>query len=137
MTATKIPPEVKSAYEQLDDGQRTKALALRDEILAAAAAHPEIGELEETLKWGEPSYLPAKANIGSTVRIAPRKETGEIALFFICTSSLMDEFREIYPDSFNYHGNRAITLRDGIDDVRDELRHIIALALTSKLRKRR
>lgn len=60
-----------------------------------------------------------------------------MALFFICTSGLVEEFRDIYPNTFDYHGNRAITLRDGIEDVREELRHIIALALTMKLRRKR
>ncbi|MGI9356768.1 MAG: DUF1801 domain-containing protein, partial [Rhizobiaceae bacterium] len=60
-----------------------------------------------------------------------------IALFFICTSGLVEEFRGIYPDTFAYHGNRAITLRGGINDVHEELHHIIALALTMKLRRKR
>ncbi len=136
MSSIEMPPNVSAALDGLTAGQRKNALALRSEILASAARHPEIGPLEETLKWGEPSYLPSQSNIGSTIRISPRKNTGEIALFFICTSGLMDEFRQLYPDAFHYHGNRAITLKGAIADSREELHHIIALALTSKLRKR-
>ncbi len=132
-----MPPDVTSAFDRLTTDQRKKALAFRKEVLACAAKHQEIGPLQETLKWGEPSYLPAKNNIGSTIRISPRRETGEIALFFICTSGLLDEFRDIYPTTFDYHGNRAVTLKGAIAEARAELHHIIALALTSKLRKRR
>jgi len=137
MTVSNIPPDVKAVFDSLDKHQCRNALALRAEILATVQANTEIGALSECLKWGQPSWLPAKTNVGSTIRISPRKETGEMALFFICTSGLVEEFRDIYPNTFDYHGNRAITLRDGIEDVREELRHIIALALTMKLRRKR
>ena len=137
MAATDMPGEVKAVFDSFTADQREQALALRGEVLATVGAHPEIGALSECLKWREPSYLPAKANVGSTIRIAPMKETGDVALFFICTSGLVEEFREVYPDTFNYHGNRAVTLRGSMEDVREELRHIIALALTMKLRRKR
>lgn len=35
-----------------------------------AASFEEIGEIEETLKWVEPSYLTPKSKRGSTIRVA-------------------------------------------------------------------
>lgn len=108
---------------------------LRTLILDVAARTPEIGPLQESLKWGEPSFTPAKGNIGSSVRIG-RSKDGDPALMFICHTNLVEQFRALYPDALNYEGNRAIVLaRDG-DPDREALSHCIALALTYKLRKR-
>ncbi|MDD9908761.1 MAG: DUF1801 domain-containing protein [Ahrensia sp.] len=131
-----IPADVAAQFDALAPQKREQALALREEILATAREHPQIGELSECLKWGEPAYLPARSGIGSTIRIAPLKGSDEVALFFICTSGLMEEFRSLYPDAFNYHGDRALTLRNPIQHCRPALRHVIALALTSKLRRK-
>ena len=104
-------------------------------IQVVAAAAPEIGRLEESLKWGEQSFTPAKPNIGSSVRIARRKD-GDLALMFICHTNLVEEFRGLYPDTLEFEGNRAVVLaRDAAPD-RNALAHCIALALTYKLRKR-
>lgn len=105
-------------------------------IRTAAAQTPEIGPLEESLKWGERSFTPAKRNVGSSVRIQPR-ENGDVALMFICHTNLVEEFRALYPDALEFEGNRAIVLRgEGVHDSK-ALSHCIALALTCKLRKRR
>lgn len=55
--------------------------ALRSLIHRVAAATPEIGPLEESLKWGEQSFTPARRNVGSSVRIARRKD-GSLALTY-------------------------------------------------------
>jgi len=108
---------------------------LKTLIHEVAADKPEIGRLEESLKWGEQSFTPAKRNIGSSVRIAPRKD-GDLALMFICHTNLVEEFRTLYPASLTFEGNRAIVLPTDGDVDREALSHCIALALTYKLRKR-
>jgi hypothetical protein len=50
-------------------GIRKQLLVLRELIFAAAQASKGVGELEETLKWGEPAYVTAQSKSGSTVRI--------------------------------------------------------------------
>lgn len=109
---------------------------LKNLIHRVAAVTPEIGPLQESLKWGEQSFTPAKRNVGSSVRIAQRPDGG-LALMFICHTSLVDEFRALYPDSLTYEGNRAILIAAGAAPDRQALEHCIALALTYKLRKRR
>lgn len=109
---------------------------LKNLILQVASEKPEIGPLEESLKWGEQSFTPAKRNIGSSVRIQPRAD-GSGALMFICHTNLVEEFRSLYPEALIYEGNRAIILAgDEMPDIQ-ALSHCIALALTYKLRKRR
>ncbi|MEM5471972.1 DUF1801 domain-containing protein [Hoeflea sp. AS60] len=105
-------------------------------IHEVAAGTPEIGPLEESLKWGEQSFTPQKRNIGSSVRIQPRGDGGA-ALMFICHTNLVEEFRALYPDALTYEGNRAIVLDSGNTVDHDALSHCIGLALTYKLRKKR
>ncbi|EDQ34965.1 hypothetical protein HPDFL43_02170 [Hoeflea phototrophica DFL-43] len=108
---------------------------LKTLILSVAERTPEIGPLEESLKWGEQSFTPAKRNVGSSVRIAPR-DNGDVALMFICHTNLVEEFRGLYPDGLVFEGNRAIVLSEGFETDQAGLEHCIALALTYKLRKR-
>lgn len=69
MTNVKIKssPEVQEVFKTYPARFRKKLLALRALIIESAEELPEVKEIEETLKWGEPSYLVEK---GSTVRIA-------------------------------------------------------------------
>ena len=104
-------------------------------IHEAAREVPDIGLLEETVKWGQPSFAPVKPNIGSSVRIETRAD-GDHALMFICTSGLVDEFRTFYADTLHFDRKRAIVIPAAELPDRDALKHCIQLALTHKLRKR-
>ena len=87
-----------------------------------------IDDLEETLKWGEPSYL---TKHGSTVRMDwKKKKPDQYAMYFKCTSKLVRTFKVIYPKTFSYETTRAIVFQ--IDDKvpTKELKHCISLALT-------
>ena len=110
------PPEVQQQMNQL------RAL-----IIEAASEIEDLENLEETLKWGEPSYL---SKIGSTVRIDWKTKTPEqFAIYFKCTSKLVTTFKTIYKDTFEFEGNRAIVfkLNDNIPET--ELKHCISMAL--------
>lgn len=91
---------------------RPKIVHLRSLILEVAEASESITEIEETLKWGEPSYLTKK---GSTIRIDWKAKTpDQYAMYFKCTSKLVETFREVYGDLFQYETNRAIVF--GLED---------------------
>ncbi len=120
-------PAVAAAFDAYPAEIRRQLLRLRRLILDVADAHEAIGSVEETLKWGEPSYL---VKGGSTVRLGtPKSRPERYALYFNCNTKLVDTFREIYANTFAYEGNRAIvfTLGDPVDT--DALRHCIELAL--------
>lgn len=104
---------------------------LRALILQTAAATDGVGALEETLKWGEPSYLTSESKSGSTIRIAWKKSTpSEYAMYFNCQTTLVDSFRFQFPNDFTFEGNRALVF-DASDDIPIEaLRHCVAAALT-------
>ena len=112
---------------------RAKLLRLRQLVLDTASELDEVADLEETLKWGEPSYL---TKGGSTVRMAWKPVAPDrYALCFNCNTRLIETFREVYGAVFEFEGNRAIVFaRDDRLPVR-ELKHCIALALTYKRRR--
>ena len=105
---------------------------LKTLIFATAAQSPLIGELEESIKWGEPSFTPKKRNVGSSVRLARRDDA--VAVMFICSTRLVDRFRELYPNEFLFEGNRALVFESGKPVPAEQLRHCIAMALTYKLK---
>jgi hypothetical protein len=116
---------------------KSKLLALRKLIFDTAKATPGVGALQETLKWGQPSYLTTESRSGSTVRIDQVKsESGGYAVYFHCQTDLVETFRELYPE-LRYGGNRAILLDAGEKLPEKALRHCIALALTYHSRKRK
>jgi len=116
---------------------KAKMLALRRLILDTAKATRGVGALEETLKWGQPSYLTTESKSGSTVRIDQVKsEASQVAVYFHCQTNLVETFRELYPE-LKYSGNRAILLDAGDRLPEAELRHCVALALTYHLGKRK
>jgi hypothetical protein len=93
--------------------------------------------LQESLKWGQPSYLTTETKSGSTIRIDQVKPTpGQYALYFHCQTNLVETFRELYPE-LRYGGNRSILLDAKEKLPEAALRHCVALALTYHLNKRK
>jgi Domain of unknown function (DU1801) len=109
---------------------------LRRLVLETAAATRGVGAIEESLKWGEPSYAPLKKGVGSSVRLAPRKD-GKVSMNFICHTGLVAKFRELYPDTLDFEGNRTIIIDPAAPLPGQDLRHCVALALTYHLEKTR
>lgn len=128
--------KVEAVFDSYPDKIRNALFDLRQLIYDVVTENPEIGDIEETLKWGQISYHPKKKNIGTTVRIAQQKdnETG-YALFVPCSTSLLDSYRRMYPETFEYEGDRAILLSTEEDLPVEALKHCIELALTYHLRK--
>ena len=107
---------------------------LQDLILETASELPEIGAVEETVKWGQRSFAPKKPRIGSSVRIG-KARSGDPALFFICHTGLVEKFREIYGDVLEFEDNRAILVKTDRSLPKAEIKHCVAMALTYHLRK--
>jgi len=115
---------------------RRKLLALRQLVLDTAAATPGVGEIEETLKWGEPAYLTSASKSGSTIRLGPVKSSpSQYALYFNCKTTLVDTFRTLFPQELRYDGNRAIVLDSAGAVPRDALAFCIQAALIYHRRK--
>jgi hypothetical protein len=116
---------------------RQKLLALRQMIFDVAKKTPGVGKLEEALRWGQPSYLTPETGSGSSIRIDHiRNEPRKYAMYFICTSGLIEDFKELYKDELKFVGNRSIVFSVGDRLPEAALRHCVSLALTYHLRKK-
>lgn len=116
--------------------QRKKLNELRDIIYQVAAATEGVGVVDEALRWQQPSYLTPETGSGSTIRIDSVKGNAEkYAMYFHCKTDLIDQFKLLYPKTFNYEGNRAIIFNVADNLQEAELRHCVSLALTYHLRK--
>lgn len=130
-------PTVQAAFEAHPPAIKSRLMALRQLIFATAAKIDGVGPLEETLKWKQPSYLTTVSGSGSTIRIDQIKNTDQCALYFNCQTNLVETFRSLYPQEFNYSGNRSINLPADADLPETALRHCIGLALTYHQGKRK
>lgn len=100
---------------------------LRRLILEAANEDEHIDQIDETLKWDEPSYLTKN---GSTIRIDWKPKTpDQYAIYFKCTSKLVPTFRKVFGNLFRYENNRAIIFKMNDDIPESELKACIRAAL--------
>lgn len=119
-------PDIKAKFERYPSVARRQLESVRELILTIAAEHA-LGEVEETLKWGEASYL---VKGGSTVRIDWKaKDPDAIKVFFHCQTRLVETFRELYPSELEYEGKRAIVIPINASIEQGPLGHCLLLAL--------
>jgi hypothetical protein len=128
---------VEAAFDAHPEPVRARLLGLRAIILATAAETPGVGDLVETLKWGELAYLPRRARTGTTIRInAVKRSLDRYGAYFNCKTTLLQTFRMIYPQAFTFEGDRALIFSVQDDLPEAAFRHCAALALTYHLQKR-
>ena len=119
--------KVRAVFEQYSESMAGKLWFLRQLIFAVAMEEDSPIKIQETLKWGEPSYLSSK---GSTIRIHKKNsQTQQYAMYFNCNTRLVDTFRELYPDLFSFEDNRAIVFNETDKIAVDELKNCIKMAL--------
>jgi len=130
--------QIAAVFDACPAGMRSKLMTLRQLIFDVASQTDGVGELEETLKWGSPSYLTAMSKSGTTLRIDRRSsQDGTYAICVHCQTNLLDQFRERHGNGLTYDGNRGVILDEGDEIPVEELRYFIYLALTYHLRKKR
>lgn len=123
----KTDPKVEAVYANYPDFVRDKMQYLRQLVIETAEETAEVSVLEETLKWGEPSFVTKN---GSTLRMDWKEKTPEqYAMYFQCTSRLVDTFRLVFDRKFQYEGKRAIVFQLNQDIPALELKECIKAAL--------
>ena len=123
---------VKNRFEEYPENVRLRLEELRALILKLSS-DLKLGEVEETLKWGEPSY---SVKTGSAIRIDWKLKTpNQYYLFFNCQTKLIDTFRELHNGTLEFQGNRAIvlSLSNSLPDA--AIKNCLELALTYQQRK--
>lgn len=120
-------PRVNEVFANYPKRVRDKMISLRKLVLETASEIPEITKLEETLKWGEPSYLTKQ---GSTLRMDWKAKTpDQYQMYFKCTSRLVETFKVIFGEKFNYEGKRAIVFDIDDEVPKKELKQCIKATL--------
>ncbi|MGE3807718.1 MAG: DUF1801 domain-containing protein [Gemmataceae bacterium] len=130
-------PAVEVLFRTYPPRARERLLALRELVFKTAAETSGVGELHETLKWGEPAYVTARTGSGSTVRLGWKaRSPDQYAMYFHCQTGLVDSFRTLFPNDFRFEGNRALLFQFDEEVPTDVLALCIEAALTYHKRKR-
>ncbi|AXX59608.1 hypothetical protein CGH94_25160 [Vibrio parahaemolyticus] len=123
---------IKDHFDEYPDNARVRLEELRN-LVFQVASELELGEVDETLKWGEPSY---SVKTGSPLRMDWKlKSPNSYYLFFNCQTKLIDTFRELYSDELVFQGNRAIVLSLSKPLPETVIKSCLELALTYHQRK--
>lgn len=130
-----MPENVLPAYQLFPPEHRNTLLEIRELIFETASTDPRIGVLLEELRWGEPAYITANKKTGSTIRLGIEKASGLPALFFICNTSLVEDFRNQFGELLTYSKNRVVLIDRSDSQHKSALGMCIASALTYHLRK--
>lgn len=129
-----MPRDVQAAFDAFPPEVRHRLAAIRAMIFDVAASSPRIGAITETLKWGEPAYLTEATGSGSTIRLGWRRDIPECAaIYFICRTTLVGDFRERFGDLFRYEGNRAVLVPSSGELAKVPLSMMLSAALTYHL----
>jgi len=124
---TKIATNVSQVISNYPTEAKRVFKNVRKLVLRVARKTAGLKNTEETLKWGEPSYL---ADGGSTVRMKwSEKKPDEFSLFFNCNTSLVETIREIYRDEFSYDGERALSFSLHEPIPTEALEHCLTMAM--------
>ncbi|MBP1040693.1 DUF1801 domain-containing protein [Vagococcus sp. BWB3-3] len=121
-------PQVQATFNQYPAHCQHSLLAIRELIFSIAKEQPSIGGLNESLKWGQPSYATSK-KAGSPFRLG-LTDTQDIAIFFHCQTTLVETFRGLFSDRLTFTGNRGIILAPKDPLPIAELTFCIKAALT-------
>ena len=101
-------PRVNEVFALYPEEVRDKMQFLRALVIETAKEMEDVDELEQTLKWGEPSFVTKN---GSTLRMDWKKRSpDQYAMYFQCTSRLVETFRIVFEEQLRFEGKRAIIL---------------------------
>lgn len=97
-------------------------------LILGVANNNQLGRVEESLKWGQLSYT---VPTGTGIRLDwDASEPDKLCLFVHCQTKLISHFRAIYPEQFEFRGNRGLVINLEADLPLNCLAHCIELAMT-------
>ena len=132
-----IPKDVKSIFDSYPLAAGKRLMQVRQLILKCASQDDAIGELTETLKWGEPAYLTAQTGSGSTIRLGFKdKLPDSVAVYFNCQTTIVNEIQQRYPNKFKCENNRALLLPVNKPIPKKELSECLNIALKYHLNRK-
>jgi len=103
-------PYVAAKFKACPAVARQALMSIRDWIFELAAEIDGVGQITESLKWGEPAWRP-KSGSGITIRADWKSKTpDQVMIFFDCKTDLIDRTRSLLSADLATEGNRAIIL---------------------------
>lgn len=124
-------PAVAAVFDGWPEPARGTLLQLRTLILETAAATAGVGDLNESLKWGEPSYVPVRPRVGTAIRLGWKAKAPEqCALYVNCRTDLIERFCTAFADALEFEGSRAVVFPVAELPPQDILQVCIEAALT-------
>jgi hypothetical protein len=128
--------QVRAKFDAHPAIPRKRLLALRELVFRVAAATTGVGEMQESRKWGEPSYT-SRNKAGSPLRMDWKARAPDhYAMYFHCQTDLVEMARTLFPMDFKFEGKRALVLPLSDTLPTGALEICIAAALTYHLPKR-
>ena len=124
-------PAIKAKFDTFDPVHRDALLALRGLIFDVAGTL-HVGRIEESLKWGQPSYNTPDTHAATPIRLSVTK-AGDIGIFTHCQSTVMGDFRNTAPPDMRFDGNRALHLDPSELLPLGDITPLIRAALTYRL----
>ena len=125
-------PNIVEVFETYPPEAREGLMQLRALIFEVADETPEIGRLQEVLRWGQPSYITPDKKAATTIRLGTHKQA-RFAIFAHCQSNVIANYATRFPGWDRIDGNRAVLFDDAGQIEPFRLRSLIKDALTYHL----
>lgn len=119
---------VADVFANYEEPFKSSLLEIRELIFDVAGQKEGVGEIAESLKWGQPTYSTLETKSGTPIRI-DQFDDENIGLFFHCQTTLIEQLREMYPQELTFSKNRAILLDATKPLPLSELKFCISRAL--------
>ena len=101
-------PDIEAAFQEFDPSVRDQLLAFREMIFVVGASLDAVQRIEESLKWGQPSYN-ALPKTGTPIRLGQSK-SGEACLFVHCQTTLVGDLASAGGHDLRTVDNRSVLL---------------------------
>lgn len=126
-----MPKEVEKVFQTYPISIQRQLYKIRKLIFELGE---EIGGVCETLKWQEPSYLPLKKGVGTTIRLAwKNSKPNQYGMYVNCKTSLISTIRRKFPGVFHLEGKRGIIFKEKESLALSQVKQCIEMALTYHL----
>jgi hypothetical protein len=134
---------MENAHSVLADRISNWPAAAQDTLLQCRAIFQEvadqadIGSLDETLKWGQPSWRPGKPRTGSTLRMDWNpKFPDRLSLFVDCKTDLAARMQTLYPNLTENDGRRHLAVSLDAPLPKQAIAHLADMTFTYHRAKR-
>ncbi len=128
--APDLPSEIDAVFARYPTDVRTCLLNIRRAIFHAASRIEDVNGIEESLKWGQPSYRGTGTRFGTALRLGCEgQQVPRAAVYVHCGTSLIEDLKATRGLTLETKGNRAILLAAGSAGPDDDIRAVIEAAL--------